>query len=37
LQDHIAALRDQRVQVGFEVDASLRERIAGYRALIFYP
>jgi hypothetical protein len=37
LQDHIAALRDQRVQFGFEVDASLRERIAGYRALIFYP
>jgi predicted Zn finger-like uncharacterized protein len=37
LQDHIAALRDQRVQLGFEVDASLRERIAGYRALIFYP
>lgn len=37
LQDHIAALRDQRVQFSFEVDASLRERIAGYRALIFYP
>ena len=37
LQDHIAALRDQRVQFSFEVDPSLRERIAGYRALIFYP
>ena len=37
LQDHIAAMRDQRVQFSFEVDASLRERIAGYRALIFYP
>jgi predicted Zn finger-like uncharacterized protein len=37
LQDHIVALRDQRVQFSFEVDASLRERIAGYRALIFYP
>ena len=37
LQDHIAALRDQRVQFSFEVNATLRERIAGYRALIFYP
>lgn len=37
LQDHIAALRDQHVQFGVEVDASLHERIAGYRALIFYP
>jgi hypothetical protein len=37
LQDHIAALRDQRVQFGFEVEAPLRERVAGYRALIFYP
>jgi hypothetical protein len=37
LQDHIAALRDQRVQFSFAVNATLRERIAGYRALIFYP
>jgi len=37
LQDHISALRDQRVQFSFEVDATVRERIAGYRALIFYP
>jgi predicted Zn finger-like uncharacterized protein len=37
LPDHIAAIRDQRVQFSFAVDAPLRERIAGYRALIFYP
>jgi hypothetical protein len=37
LQDHIAALRDQRVQFSFAVNSPLRERIAGYRALIFYP
>ena len=37
LPDHIAALRDQRVQFGFDVDVALRDRVAGYRALIFYP
>jgi len=37
LQDHIAALRDQRVQFSFADNSPLRERIAGYRALIFYP
>lgn len=37
LLDHIAALRDLRVQLSFEVEAPLRERVAGYRAVIFYP
>jgi len=36
-KDHIAALRDARVSLHFELDPKLSEQVSGFRALIFYP
>lgn len=37
LKEHIAALRDARVTLHFELDPKLSEHVSGFRALIFYP
>ena len=37
VRDHILALRDVRVTLNFELDDSIAERVAGFRAFIFYP
>ena len=37
LKEHIAALRDARVTLHFELDPKLSEQVSGFRALIFYP
>lgn len=35
--DHIPALRDVRATLNFELDEATTERVAGFRAFIFYP
>ncbi len=37
LKEHIAALRDARVTLHFELDPKISEQVSGFRALIFYP
>ena len=37
LNEHIAALRDARVTLHFELEPKLSEQVSGFRALIFYP
>ncbi len=37
LKEHIAALRDVRVNLHFELDPKISEQVSGFRALIFYP
>jgi len=37
LPDHMAALRDMHTTLYFDLDANLSQRVAGFRALIFYP
>jgi hypothetical protein len=36
-RDHLQALRDARVTLNFDLDASVAKRISGFRALVFYP
>ena len=37
LKDHLAALRDARSTLNFDLDDNLKPRVVGFRALIFYP
>jgi predicted Zn finger-like uncharacterized protein len=37
VRDHILALRDVRATLNFELDEATAERVAGFRAFIFYP
>ena len=37
LKDHMPALRDARSTLNFDLDESLKPRVMGFRALIFYP
>ena len=37
VRDHIQALRDVRATLNFELDEATAERVAGFRAFIFYP
>ena len=37
VSDHLQALRDARVTLHFDLDASVAKRISGFRALVFYP
>ena len=37
LADHLLAQRDVRTQLHFDLEAGARERIEGFRALVFYP
>ena len=37
VRDHIPALRDVRATLNFELDEATAERVAGFRAFIFYP
>ena len=37
LKDHLSALRDARSTLNFDLDDSLKPRVVGFRALIFYP
>lgn len=37
LKEHIASLRDVRVNLHFELDPKISEQVSGFRALIFYP
>lgn len=36
-KDHLQALRDIRVNLNFDLDESVRHRITGFRAIVFYP
>jgi hypothetical protein len=36
-KDHVQALRDVRSTLNFELDDKVSKRIAGFRALLFYP
>lgn len=37
LEDHLLALREVRTQLHFDLEAGASQRIAGFRALVFYP
>lgn len=37
VKDHLQALRDARITLHFDLDASVSQRITGFRALVFYP
>jgi len=37
VREHIQALRDVRATLNFELDEATAERVAGFRAFIFYP
>ena len=37
VRDHIPALRDVRATLNFDLDEATAERVAGFRAFIFYP
>jgi hypothetical protein len=36
-KDHLQALRDVRTTLHFDLDDKVSKRIAGFRALVFYP
>jgi predicted Zn finger-like uncharacterized protein len=37
LDDHLGAMRDTKVSLSFAIEPSLKPRVSGYRAVIFYP